>query len=134
MKILKNANKIDNINSNRTKRLVITITKNCAIDIYRKQKKRWNMEVEMDTIVNFEKNDVYTIENDENFLAIESLPDIYKEVLILKYSSEFSYTEIAEILEISEVNVRKRISRAQKLLKQRLDERGRINGKIHQRI
>lgn len=131
IKILKNANKIDNINSNRTKRLVITITKNAAIDIYRKQKKRWNTETEMDKITEFEKNDIYEIEDNEKFLEIEELPDIYKEVLILKYSSEFSNTEIAEILEISEMNVRKRISRGRKLLKQRLDERRRADENIH---
>ena len=131
LKILKNSNKIDDINSNRTKRLVITITKNAAIDIYRKQKKRWNTEIEMDKITGFEKNDIYTIEDNEKFLEIEGLPDIYKEVLILKYSSEFSNTEIAEILEISEMNVRKRISRGRKLLKQRLDERRRADENIY---
>ena len=131
LKIIKNSNKIDDINSNRTKRLIITITKNSAIDIYRKQKKRWNTEIEMDKIVDLEKSDIYTIEDNEKFLEIEGLPDIYKEVLILKYASEFTNTEIAELLETSEMNIRKRISRARKLLKQKLDERGRANENIY---
>ena len=131
LKILKNSNKVDDIDSIRTKRLVITIAKNSAIDIYRKQRKIWNTEIEMDMVSIVRQSNIYTIEDDEKFLEIEGLPDMYKEVLILKYSSEFSNTEIAELLEISEMNVRKRISRARKLLKQKLDERRQANESIH---
>lgn len=131
LKILKNSNKVDDIDSIRTKRLVITIAKNSAIDIYRKQRKIWNTEIEMDMVSSVRQSNIYTVEDDEKFLEIEGLPDMYKEVLILKYSSEFSNTEIAELLEISEMNVRKRISRARKLLKQKLDERRQANESIH---
>lgn len=85
----------------------------------------------MDMVSSVRQSNIYTIEDDEKFLEIEGLPDMYKEVLILKYSSEFSNTEIAELLEISEMNVRKRISRARKLLKQKLDERRQANESIH---
>ena len=61
---------------------------------------------------------------EEKFSTIESLPDHLKEILLLKYSVGFSNTEIADILGISEVNVRKRISRARKLLKHNMKERG----------
>lgn len=123
LKIINNFNKIDDLNSNRTKRLIITITKNVSIDIYRKRRKQKEYELEIDRIVDLEHSDVYMIGEDDRFSEIEGLADKYKEVLILKYSSGFSVPEIAEMLEISEVNVRKRISRARKLLKQRLNER-----------
>ena len=61
---------------------------------------------------------------EEKFSTIESLPDHLKEILLFKYSVGFSNTEIADILGISEVNVRKRISRARKLLKHNMKERG----------
>lgn len=124
VKILDNYNKIDNLDSDRTKRLIITITKNTAIDIYRKRKKQWNSEIGIDKIVSFEQSGFYTTEETDQFPAIEGLPDMYKEVLLLKFSAGFSNAEIADILETSEANVRKRISRARKLLKQNMKERG----------
>jgi len=69
-----------------------------------------------------DKNTFYNIY--ERYKCINELPDTYKEILILKYSSGFSNVEIAEILEVSEVNVRKRISRARKLLKKNMEGRG----------
>lgn len=116
--------KIDDIESNRTKRMIITITKNCAIDIYRKRSRQWNSETDIENIIHLEHIDSYFVVEDEKYKCINELPDIYKDVLILKYSSGFSDKEIAEILELSEVNVRKRISRARKLLKRNMEERG----------
>lgn len=124
MKILGHVDKIDDLESDRTKRLIITITKNTAIDIYRKQSRQWNQEINFDNVINLEYSDLYMTGEEERFSAIESLPDHLKEILLLKYSVGFSNTEIADILEISEVNVRKRISRARKLLKRNMKERG----------
>ena len=124
MKILANMDKIDDLDSNRTKRLIITITKNTAIDIYRKQNRQWNQEVNYDNIINLEYSDLYMTDEEEKFSAIESLPDNYKEILLLKFASGFSNAEVADILGLSEVNVRKRISRARKLLKRNMKERG----------
>lgn len=124
VKILKHYEKIDDIESDRTKRLIITITKNCAIDIYRKRSRQWNSETDIEKIIHLEHRDSYFAVESGRYKWIDKLPDMYKEVLILKYSSGFSNTEIAEILEVSEVNVRKRISRARKLLKKNIEERG----------
>lgn len=48
--------------------------------------------------------------------AIELLPINYSSVLRLKYSQGYQDSEIARILNITEDNVRKRISRAKKKL------------------
>jgi len=124
VKILKHYKKIDDIESNRTKRMIITITKNCAIDIYRKRSRQWNSETDIENVGHLEDIDNYFTVEDERYKCINELPDTYKEILILKYSSGFSNVEIAEILEVSEVNVRKRISRARKLLKKNMEGRG----------
>ena len=124
VKILKHFEKIDDIESNRTKRMIITITKNCAIDIYRKRSRQWNSETDIENVGHLDYIDNYFTVEDERYKCINELPDTYKEILILKYSSGFSNVEIAEILEVSEVNVRKRISRARKLLKKNMEGRG----------
>ena len=124
VKILGHLDKIDDLDNDRTKRLIITITKNTAIDIYRKQSRQWNQEVNFENVGNLEYSDLYMTGEEEKFSTIESLPDHLKEILLLKYSVGFSNTEIADILGISEVNVRKRISRARKLLKHNMKERG----------
>jgi len=49
--------------------------------------------------------------------AIECLEDIYRIPLLLKAYEEFSIKEIAELLEISESNVKVRIHRARTKLK-----------------
>ena len=49
--------------------------------------------------------------------ALERLPSTHKDVITLYYYYEYSCTEIAKILDISEVTARKRLSNARKALK-----------------
>ncbi|MEF2174899.1 MAG: RNA polymerase sigma factor [Candidatus Absconditabacteria bacterium] len=53
--------------------------------------------------------------------SIDNLDDISKDIIYLKYIEEKSNKEISIILEISEDNVRQRISRAMKKLKENID-------------
>ena len=119
IKIFKNADKIENVKDNKTKRMVSVIAKNTAIDFYRKRKKQFENEAE------YEKQDMIADKNafidmdsgeSELLIAISRLTDKYRNVLLLKYSSGFSNEEIAEIMGISVVNVRKIISRGKKQL------------------
>ena len=50
--------------------------------------------------------------------AVAELPEIYREVLIMRELNELSYEEIAQILEISIGTVKSRISRARDLVRQ----------------
>ncbi len=52
--------------------------------------------------------------------AINRLPDIYREVLILKHVKEQSYAEMAEILHVSVKSLEVRLVRARKMLQDRL--------------
>lgn len=60
----------------------------------------------------------------EQFLlsAIDQLPPLLRETLIWHLDQEFSYREIAEKLNISYENVRKRISQARAILRKKLQE------------
>lgn len=54
--------------------------------------------------------------------AIASLPDRYRELLLLKYDTGYSEKEIAQLLGMSEANVKKTIQRAKAKLQILLDE------------
>lgn len=60
----------------------------------------------------------------ENFFlgAIEELPPRLRETFILHVQEELSYLEIAEKLNISNPNVRKRISQARSILRKQFNE------------
>jgi RNA polymerase sigma-70 factor (ECF subfamily) len=55
--------------------------------------------------------------------AINRLPDIYKEVLILKHVRELSYAEMSTILDVSIKSLEVRLVRARKMLQDRLGRR-----------
>lgn len=53
--------------------------------------------------------------------AVEKLPDKLKSVLVLKEYADLNYKQIAEILRISESNVKVRVHRARKIMESMLD-------------
>jgi RNA polymerase sigma-70 factor, ECF subfamily len=55
--------------------------------------------------------------------AIGKLPDIYREVLVLKHVQDMSYTEMSSILNVSVKSLEVRLVRARKLLQERLGRR-----------
>ena len=107
---------------------------NKALDILRKNKRMPEFYRNVDDVVTYSSagllnqplwSEILTPEQDimkkENLQqlrdAIECLEDIYRIPLLLKAYEEFSIKEIAELLEISESNVKVRIHRARKKLK-----------------
>lgn len=72
-------------------------------------------------------------ENEEPFTYIETdidnrtldilknLPVKYRDVFLLKYSSKLENNEIAELLRISEGNVRQRLSRGKEMIQEAID-------------
>ena len=118
LRIINNLEKIEDINSHKTKGLIVIIVKNVSIDIYRKNKKERDNTIfidDLDDINGYDeinKNDIGDLE-----IAISKLPENYKQVFLLKFSHELTDNEISEILEIKTDNVRKRISRVREKLK-----------------
>lgn len=117
LSILKNLSKINDVNSKATKSYVLVIVENAAKDVYNKEHKISTVnfkgdESDISAEDNFEnKNAVETIKK-----QIESLPEIYIGVMILKYFNDLNDSEIASALAISVAAVRKRITRGKKLL------------------
>jgi RNA polymerase sigma-70 factor (ECF subfamily) len=121
LKIIENLDKIDNVQSHKTKSYIVTIVKNRAINLYNHRRRhvmvpleeiQYNLASEMDA-----QEDMDSVTN-----AVINLPIIYQEVLKFKYVQELSNTEIAQMLDISEATVRKRLERSKKKLEEILEK------------
>jgi len=104
----------------RTKSYVVLIAENKAIDLYRKRAKHPE-EVLDDTteglVVEYNGDNVIS----ECFLR---LPLRYRQILKLKYLLGYRIKEIAEIMDITEINAMKLCKRARKKLKEICDREG----------
>lgn len=117
LKIIDNLDKINETNCHKTKGYIVVIVHNLSIDFYRKRKRENNISFnELELYVEDIKNNEDSMMNDVEE-AISKLPINYLTVLRLKFSHGNSYSEISEMLGISETNVRQRISRGKKCCK-----------------
>ncbi|MDD2497391.1 MAG: RNA polymerase sigma factor [Desulfitobacteriaceae bacterium] len=112
------------LSCNKSKGLIVIITRNTSIDILRKKKKITQIALE---------EVLYTLESNEVPLAdfvtaaegyallvrsISQLDEKYADILQLKYIYDYHDNEIAEILGISSDNARVRLHRAKKKLRE----------------
>lgn len=95
-------------------RVAINKAKNMNRTFWRKNKV--SLEEYMETLT-FE-----TPESEELFETVMRLPEKYRIVIHLFYYEDYSVHEIADILKISESNVKVRLSRGRALLKAKLQE------------
>ncbi|HDJ1466783.1 TPA: RNA polymerase sigma factor [Clostridioides difficile] len=125
IKIIKNLSKINQVNCPKTKAFIVIIVERTAIDVYRKRKKQNTVSIE-DDFYNTEISKSLVENNNENYdeidIAIANLPPNYRQVILLKFSHDYSDAEISKLLNISQDNVRKRIQRGKKKLKEILIE------------
>lgn len=107
---------IDDIDNYKTKGYIAAIVKNTALDIYRKNKGR-NIEFN-ESYMGYVPDVSEEIENKDEYRrvvnAINKLPDIYRDVLILRYVNELDDEQIAKSMGISKDVVRKRAERGRK--------------------
>lgn len=110
---------INDAESSETKVLIIKITQSTSIDIYRKNKKKYEKEISAD--IYGEMSNIPSIgkESENNLELLNGLPENYKEVLKEKYYNDRSTSEIAKKLQIREATVRKRIQRGLELIRKR---------------
>lgn len=120
--IAKNMNKIGEIESLYTKRYLVTVAKNAAIDLYRRQNRQRKQEMFVDELGENQLPVTYMHTDLENNLLdiLKDLPPKYRDIFLLKYSSHMSNSEIAQLLEIREGTVRQRILRGKQLIEDAL--------------
>lgn len=123
---LRAAHNMENVgepDSRQTKSYLIIITKNAAIDIFRKRKKRMQREINTDEIEEEKMPASYLKETDmENRVLdiLKNLPEKYKDIFLLKYSADMENREIAKVCGIKEGTVRQRLARGKVLIENEL--------------
>ena len=124
MNIIRKIGKIGDVNSPKTKSYIVKTIKNSAIDIYRKNKRNYDRLQPMDDSINsipdtaseFEKN------MGENDGLLDILNETDRKIILLRCRDELQWREIAQQMNMTESNVRKRFERARKkLISQRGD-------------
>ena len=119
-------------------KLLAVCTRNAAINIYRKNKRKQDREshlpldreyeaqlLPIDRLLYHQQDPAEIVVGKENkrelVQMIAEMDDVYKDVLLLRYQYKMSNRKIADILKISENAVGVRLHRAKKIL---LEERG----------
>ena len=114
--------KIKAADDDKTKWLAMKIVKTTAINVYhRNQRESWLFEYAQEQEIEDPEDVIETkIKNMHNHDMIDTLilemPEIYKQVIKLRYFYEFSTIEISEITGIDNSTIRKRIERAKKYI------------------
>ena len=128
LRMIKYLDGIDIENERRTKRFIVIMIRHTAINIFNKRKREMTYsldEMEDWQIPASEDIDFYDLpEENRVILAIKNMPELYRDVFLLKYSSGYENQEIADMLGITEESVRKRISRGKKKLEEILNKEG----------
>lgn len=128
LSLTKHMNKVQDIQSNRTKKFILTIVKNKSIDIIRKtgetKYEDWEENEQMISKKSSDLLDDYITKDNYSYLlkCIANLNEIYKIVFEYKYLHQLTDGEIAELLGVSKKVVNVRIYRARKQLQEMLEK------------
>jgi len=117
---------------------IASITRNCAIDVARRQstpaesldameeKKGFNVAYPYYQATTLNPREGAIAEEEESLVmkAMAALPLEFREVLILRIVRDMTYEEIGELLELGLSNVKVRLHRGRKLLAEKLKDVG----------
>lgn len=123
IKVARNMKCIGEVDSDRTKRFLITVAKNAARDMLRKKRSRGRYETYVDEMEDIKAPVVYQ-ETDIDCACLDVLKNLspkYRDVFILKYAYRYDNKDIARIMGITEGTVRQRISRGKIKIQEALD-------------
>lgn len=117
IRLINRLDDIEDVDSPKTKNLIIIITKNTAIDLYRKwiKDKAVNFSDNEET-VNLSDNSLDDYSAGEIVSILDCLPEKYSEILMLTFVHNLKPREIADLIGIKPTAVSKRLERAKKLL------------------
>ncbi len=124
--ILQNLERLDVENKAKFKVLMIKIAIHKSIDIARKRGRRFHAELNPEVIsAGPSKPDEHFIKKTEIERirkVMDTLPDQYRTILLLKYQQNLEAKEMEDILKVSAENLRVRLCRAHKMLVTKLKE------------
>jgi len=123
LNIIKSFYMVEDVDSHKTKRLLVVVTENVAIDILRKNKHYSGVSYEeLEPILSIKPDMLDNIAMQELVEMITELPEIYRNVLELRAYHELSEKQIATVLGIEYATARKRLERARTMLTKKLKE------------
>ena len=123
LKIIDVLEKISDPMCHKTKALVVIIVERTAIDLYRRRKRRVTIPFDEGYASRSIPTQAEAMAHGDSFArAMAALPVRQREVLLLKYDWGYSNREIAALVSMEEVNVRKTIQRAKEHLATALQE------------
>lgn len=123
MQIARNMDSVGDVDSKRTKQLMVTAVERKAMTLYARQNREYQHTMSMEEVGEVTVTNEH--ENEKQYLleeAILKLPLEYQQVILLKYSREYSSKEIAAILEYSVSKVDQLLSRGRRQLRKMLKE------------
>ena len=111
----------------QTRALVVTITERTAIDLRRAKRRHGVVSLDDETVLVPARSALDSLpERSAVAEAIALLPTRSRELLLLKYDGGWSNREIAEMLNMSEENVKKSLQRAKAKLAEALEKTGAL--------
>ncbi len=127
IRISRHMNGVEEVFSPKTRNFVVKIVKNICRDMMKAGKKYQCISYDEEYDQDFRpytkiKYNLEEIEFSALIAKIKELPEIYRDVLLLKFHQGFSDREIADLLGITYAAVRKRVERARELLEYSLRE------------
>ncbi len=123
--VLSNVTEID---SERTKAYILSITRSRAADIYRRKRREAKIREKEELysvgeIVDLESVSAGLLAEENSkciILCIDDLPEKYRQTVRYRIFYKYSFEKIAEIFGISEAAARKRMQRARNILAKKL--------------
>ena len=128
LKIINHLDKFSDINCQETKNLIVIIVRSVSIDMYRKRNREFDKTDILDKELSAE-TDFSAFQTEYIVKEIEALPEIYRDILLIKIEYDYTDREIAKILGIKADTASKRLERARKLLKRQLFKENCYNEK-----
>ena len=127
--IIKNLKNISEVSCPQTASFCVIISKRVAIDMLRREHRQKYIDADefFESIPdNFDLEEQVILKTEKEALIdkISKLSDIYREIIYLYYSNNYSLKQIAKVLDISTETAKKRLQRARQQLAKMLREDG----------
>lgn len=121
--VAKHIDKIEDPISERTKALLLLVTKHNAYDVVRKERRIKNQTVDYEEAETVATPDFAEFVGDDKVsIAIHSLPEEYCTAVILRYMFQYTAKEIASMMNCTVAKAEKLVSRGTKRLIKILEE------------
>ena len=132
LNIVRNFHLVGEVNSHKTKRLLVVVTENAAIDMLRKNKHYAPVSYDdLENVLSIDTDMLDNVAAQELVGLISELPPIYRDVLELRAYHGLSEKQIAVILDVEYATVRKSLERARNMLAEKMR---RQEGEIYEHL